>query len=286
MSFSQQTRLVYIPAQELPFPYKALPAPAFTASGLSANLGIDVNDAGLPDEPTAKAAVLATANGHLAAWDPVQQKEVWRVSHQGPWNGGVLSTAGNLVFQGTASGSFAAYAADTGRRLWSFPTQTGVMAPPITYRVADVQYVALVVGWGGTYPLLTGELAFKSGPQVNRSRLLVFTLDGKSSLPPVDDVPRPPATPPALEATPAHVERGATIYNRYCGPCHGGNAFAGGVLPDLRVSPALQNRDTWRRIVIDGILERRGMVGFGKELTPDDAEALRAYVATRARLTR
>ena len=66
--------------------------------------------------------------GRLIAWDPVQQKEAWRQEHVSPWNGGTLTTAGNLVFQGTADGRFMAYDAKTGEKLWESPIGTGVVA--------------------------------------------------------------------------------------------------------------------------------------------------------------
>ena len=62
--------------------------------------------------------------GRLIAWDPVKQKEAWRQEHVSPWNGGTLTTAGNLVFQGTADGRFIAYNATTGEKLWETPTGT------------------------------------------------------------------------------------------------------------------------------------------------------------------
>ena len=80
----------------------------------------------------AKEQILAGANGHLAAWDPLARKEVWRVQHGGPWNGGVLSTAGNLVVQGQANGEFNIYRADTGEVLWTFDAQSGIVAAPVT----------------------------------------------------------------------------------------------------------------------------------------------------------
>ena len=101
----------------------------------------------------------------------------------GPWNGGLLSTAGNLVFQGTAAGEFIAYRASDGAKLWSFATQTGVIAAPMTYTVDGRQYVSVLVGWGGVFPLVAGELAYKSGRLPNRSRLLTFALDAKATLP-------------------------------------------------------------------------------------------------------
>ena len=91
------------------------------------------------------------AFGRLLAWDPVKQKEAWRVEHVAPWNGGTLTTAGNLVFQGTADGRFVAYNATTGEKLWESPTGTGVVAAASTYMLDGKQYVSIAVGWGGVF---------------------------------------------------------------------------------------------------------------------------------------
>src|SRR5204863_6811383 len=101
----------------------------------------------------AKAAeeALASVQGRLIAWDPIAQKEVWRVERAGQSNGGVLSTAGNLVFQGTGMGDFTAVNAKTGEQLWSSPVQTGVIAAPITYEINGTQYVAIMAGSGGSW---------------------------------------------------------------------------------------------------------------------------------------
>ncbi len=112
MSFSPQTDLVYIPAQDIPFPYGD--PKAFQPNPIAFNTGIDPSILGMPQEPNAKAQVLASVRGYLKAWDPVTQKEVWRVEQPGAWNGGVLSTAGGLVFEGNAAGTFNAYSADKG----------------------------------------------------------------------------------------------------------------------------------------------------------------------------
>ncbi len=122
--------------------------------------------------------------GFLLAWDPVQQKEVWRYQYAGPWDSGIMTTAGNLVFQGNATHEFAAYRADNGDKLWSSPTQTAVLAGSMTYEVDGEQYVATLVGWGGSYAILGGGLAKISGPQRNISRLLVYKLGASGTLPP------------------------------------------------------------------------------------------------------
>jgi mono/diheme cytochrome c family protein len=133
----------------------------------------------------------------------------------------VLSTAGDLVFEGTADGHFEAYRSDTGARLWSFDAQTGVMAGPVTYTVNGEQYIAVLAGWGGVFPLATGEVSFKSGRVRNVSRMLAFKLRGKASLPPLPEVEQPVLHPPASTASAAQVQRGEKVFQRYCAACHG-----------------------------------------------------------------
>src|SRR4029077_8118660 len=122
------------------------------------------------------------ATGFLVAWDPVKQQEAWRVRYRGPWNGGALTTAGNLVVQGDATGNLNVYRADSGERLWSAPAQTAVMAGPMTYEVGGEQYLAVMAGWGGIVPLAGGREAARSGNLRNVSRVLAFKLNGTATL--------------------------------------------------------------------------------------------------------
>ncbi len=279
MSFSPQTQLVYIPAQDIPFAYGD--PKTFAANPLAFNTGIDPSILGLPDDPRVKAQVLASVRGYLKAWDPVTQKEVWRVEQPGAWNGGVLSTAGGLVFEGNAAGTFNAYSADKGAALWSFAAQTGVIAAPISYSVGGQQYVAVVVGWGGSYPLSFGEMVRKGSLEQNRSRVLAFRLGATAQLPAPPPMPVP-AKPPERFSDAAHIPTGKLVYTAYCSVCHGDSAVGGGVLPDLRWSPMLASADTWRSVVLEGSRTQNGMVSFAQVLTPDLAELVRAYVVGRA----
>ena len=112
VSFNPQTGLVYFPVLESGFAYKS--TENFHRSPLGWNTGIDDAAAGMPQIPEVKKAILGSIKAHLTAWDPVAQKEVWRAERRGPWNGGALSTAGNLVFEGTGYGQFEALRAKTG----------------------------------------------------------------------------------------------------------------------------------------------------------------------------
>jgi quinohemoprotein ethanol dehydrogenase len=282
MSFSPQTGFVYIPVQEGGFLYKGLRK--FAPSKLSLNTGMDMAAAEMPQDPKIKQAILATVKGQLLAWDPVHQKAAWKVERPRPWNGGVLSTAGNLVFEGTASGRFEAYRADNGKKLWSFDAQTGVMAGPATYTVNGKQYVAVLAGWGGVFPLATGVVARKGGEMRNISRMLVFELGGKAKLPPPPEVEPPVLNPPPMTASAATVEAGRHLYQNSCSICHGDAVVSGGVLPDLRYSSTLAGNE-WFNVVLGGLLEPHGMVSFSRQLSHRDAAAIRAYVIFRAHQT-
>lgn len=278
MAFSPETGLVYIPAQEVPFPY--VQSKNFVFRPGAWNAGVDFAAGGIPDDAAQRKAIRAMLKGRLIAWDPVAQRQRWTVEYGGPWNGGVLATAGNLVFQGTADSRFVAYSADLGKKLWSFDAQTGVMAGPISYRIDGEQYVAVMAGWGGAFAISAPFNDVTSLP--NTSRLLVFKLGGTASLPPlertVDPLPELPDTRWPAET----VANGRLHYYANCFACHG-EAAVSGLLPDLRYSPALVDKELWHSIVIDGALTDQGMVSFKPWLTDAQSEEVRAYVMGEAR---
>lgn len=279
MSYSPQTGLVYIPVQDAGFLYKS--DEHFQEKTLAFNTATDFVAAGMPQQPEVKRSILDSIKGHLSAWDPIQQKEIWRVDRTSPVNGGLLSTAGNLVFEGTAQGNLEAYRADKGEKLWSADTQSGVVAAPMTYTVNGEQYVAVVVGWGGVFPLATGEVALKSGRVQNISRVLCFKLGANAKLPPLPLLPQPQLNPPKPTASSTTVRKGEARFQRFCSSCHGDVAVSGGVLPDLRYSGTLAGSQ-WSDVVLGGLLKPYGMVSFSKELSKEDVEAIRAYVIFRA----
>lgn len=280
MSFSPKTGLVYIPVQEAAFPYAA--AKDWKPSDIGFQTGQDSAAVAMPADKAIQAGALGATTGSLTAWDPVAQKAAWKVEYPGPWNGGTLATAGNLVFQGTAGGDFNAYTADKGKKLWSFPVQSGVIAAPMTYSVKGEQYVAILVGWGGVWDIATGVLAGKSGMTRNISRLLVFKLGAKGQLAAPPALAALPLDPPPVTGSPEQIAAGANVYGRYCSVCHGDAAVAGGVNPDLRHSGTLNDEATFRSVVIDGMLQHNGMVSFKSALNAADADAIRHYVIKRA----
>jgi quinohemoprotein ethanol dehydrogenase len=283
MSFSRDTGLVYIPVHKgnYTFTHDA----TFTPSPLTTNLGI--RRAGALADPGARAAAtqatLASVGGRLIAWDPVMQREVWRVEREGAANGGVLSTAGGLVFQGTGTGEFMALDARAGTQRWSAQTQTGVIAAPISYTVDGVQYVAITVGTGGSWAMSGLQTNAKGNSLPNISRLLVYALGGAANLPPAEPRPARTLAPPPATASPAIVARGEAEYRTYCGRCHGPEGATNfGILPDLRYSAALHSSEAWAAVVLKGLMKANGMASFAPVLDGSEAEAIRAYVIAQA----
>jgi quinohemoprotein ethanol dehydrogenase len=266
MAFNSKTGLVYIPAQQVPIRY--LPLPSLPIAPIGWNLGV------------ALASLTPQDEGFLLAWDPVHQREAWRVAYKGPWNGGVVTTAGNIVAQGDAAGNFNVYRADNGEKLWSMFAQSGIIAAPSTFEVAGEQYIAVLSGWGGSYALSGGKAAAMSGNLRNVSRLLVFKLGGTNALPPLEAraiVINPPPEP----ADSASIARGEPLYDQYCSACHGEHAVGGGVVPDLRASNFL-SMDFFYNIVLDGALKDAGMASFKSALSRDDVTAIRNFVIHRS----
>ena len=99
--------------------------------------------------------------GSLKAIDPNTGETVWEYKNEAPLWGGVMATAGGLVFTGTPEGRFVAFDAETGEELWSFQTGSGIVGQPITWEQDGEQYVAVMSGWGGAVPLWGGEVAQK-----------------------------------------------------------------------------------------------------------------------------
>src|SRR5262245_28329131 len=223
MSFHPGNRLVYIPAQEVPFFFRFDPKWKYDPSAWNT----------FTDPTVLQEVPPELVSGHLLAWDPVAQKEVWRAQYGLPWNGGTLSTAGNLVFQGTAHGRFVAYRARDGAKLWEAPAGTGVIAAPITYQVDGVQYVTVMAGWGGVFALAGGDAARAAGVR-SVGRMLTYRLGGSAPPPPPADLPPPPRPSIELHARTSDVVAGGNLFHRWCATCHGVGAVGGGVLPDLR----------------------------------------------------
>jgi len=271
MSYSDAAGLVYIPATD-----RIVGAKAEVESGESGE-GLE---------------------GRLIAWDPVKQEARWSVEEQIAVNSGVLSTAGNLVFQGQGTGEFSAYAADSGKKLWSIQTKSAIDAIPVTYSVGDEQYVLTPVGWGSGSRLFAPARTMAT-PESKRGpvRLYAFKLNGKTPFPTPKIVIPPVPKPPGQPGTAEMIKKGAVLYGTFvCDGFHSpgldgtGAWIENGVIPDLRYMPPQAHKD-WNTTVLGGTHWEKGMPGFSDppkfafpnlKMTVQDADAIHAYVIEQA----
>jgi PQQ-dependent dehydrogenase (methanol/ethanol family) len=270
MSFNPTTGLVYFGSRHNAQAYIPMPAADFRPSKVGTNTGL------IRPVPPEVAAQVETRDdlkfedrGAMLGWDPVARRARWRVvDPNGAGNGGTLSTAGNLMFAGGGERQLIAYNAETGERIWHFSAQTGIAAGPIAYEMNGEQHVAVAAGRG-----------LQPYYQPNHSRLLAFKLGGSAALPPPVEYVPPELNPPPSTAAAQMIARGAAAYGQNCVQCHGNTI---GTFPDLRTSPALHSQALFDAIVRGGARAANGMASFAEAVTPEDAEAIRAYVITLA----
>ena len=279
MAYNPDLGLAYIPAQEIPQAYAE--DPRFASRPTGWNTGIDFSAGVPPIAPPEVAKMLrASLKGRLIAWDPVARKPRWTVEHENAWNGGVLSTAGGLVFQGRLTGDFSAFDAATGDKLWTHELKSGGASGPGTYMIDGEQYVTITTGWGSAFALAAG-FGYDEKVSASVGKVVTFKIGGTqeiadTGLAPIDATPKAPAF-----GSLAMISEGTVHYARNCAVCHGPLGVSSGVLPDLRWSAISGNKDAWKGVVLDGNLAANGMVSFADYLTPDEAEAIRAYVLTQ-----
>ena len=291
MSYDPGSKLAFIPTIEEPMIYlnsgkrpagliegtftvPGLPPEAYDPAALQGLFG------SLPPLESLKKGLPAPAatRGFLRALDPVTGKIVWQQPSATGWDGGVLSTAGGLVFQGDALGRLNVYAADSGRLLTRIELGSSVMAAPMSYSVRGEQYVALLAGYGGGIlgsPFPPQSAAYRYG---NGGRIIALKLGGGAVPKPAPLADVPFAEPPPRRAAASRVARGQVLYNRYCSRCH---VFGRGVLPDLRRMTAATH-ELFYAIVLDGAYAAQGMARWDDVLTRDEAEAIHAYLIEQA----
>ena len=285
MSFDQQGGVMYIPAHDIPF-FFALPE-EFAKTGIfkpvegSMIQGVAIRGS-YRNELIAKAGVLPEAKGYLKAFDPLTGETVWAVQNAAAPRagvpraflsvtvGGVLATAGGVVFQGDGLGTVSAYNTDNGERLWKFESYGAIQAPPVTYEIDGTQYAALVASANFNY--------------VNYGKLMVFAIGGETELPEPPRRDRAIPEQPPLTASAEGLARGDELYHQFCRSCHG-SAARGYRNADLRMmAPAIH--DAFQGIVREGLLRELGMDSFADTLSEADTELVRQYIISRANLDR
>jgi quinohemoprotein ethanol dehydrogenase len=220
------------------------------------------------------------SRGVLRAWNVAEHRIVWETPTATSWDGGVLATAGGVVFQGDANGNLNAYSSDSGKRLATIALGSSMLAAPMTYRVNGTQYIAIVAGYGGGGVILGAPLdpesaAYRFG---NAGRIIALKIDGPAPpLPPLRTDPPSPVPPPRPTDV-QQIAAGELLYNRYCSRCH---VMGRGNLPDLRqMQPA--THEIFSAIVLGGLYTAKGMGRFDDVLAPPDAEAIHAYLIDQA----
>jgi quinohemoprotein ethanol dehydrogenase len=275
MAYSPRTKLAYFPSYEAWLVYAL--DPNWTPKPFRSNSGWG----GYTGDALKKRLELqkegdAQEKAGLIAWDPVKQKQVWRVPLPRHGNGGVLVTGSDLVVEGTTRQTLAIFDARNGKQLWEMPTQSAPVAGPITYMLDGVQYIAVNAGWGGG----AAQIERGAGVELPRAsaRLLVFRLGGTAVLPPMkpeEEVPEPPP----LRASEAQVQKGADLFGRTCALCHGQRAIGG--VKDLR-QMTKETHAQFNDIVLGGARKDKGMGSFADILSKEDAENIHAYLIARA----
>ena len=274
MSFHPGTGLVYIPTQN--FVHYFVPDPDFEFRPGYFNTSESFPKLAATFEGFEDLSRVWCSPTGLLAWDPVGQRRVWEIGFDTGVPGGVLSTAGELVFQGNGSGVFAAYHARTGERLWSSQVGIGIMAAPVTYTVDGEQYVAVLAGVGGSVGGHATVFDYE-----NDGRVLAWKLGGKAAMPPVRKRPVARVDPPNIEATRQTLDRGRSLYASHCMRCHGIGAKASGLYPDLRHA-SRETHARWNDVVLGGIRAGSGMASFADVVDAEDARTIQAYVIERA----
>ena len=270
MAFNPKTGLVYIPAREEGMFYGQPKNWEYLNDSRTWNTATGYDS----DNKTYEDSLAGRNFGKLIAWNPVKQKEEWSVWQKSSWNAGVLTTD-DLVFQGNAEGVFSAFDASTGDKVWSYPLETGIVASPITYEVDGVQYVSILVGWGGVMGIWS-----KFTEQINPGTLYTFALGKHESIPDFPDVPEKLLVKLDFQATQEQINNGGKLFGQYCGKCHGG-----GIIPDLTYSRT-EIFESFQQIVGEGILLGLGMPNYGDRLKENEINDIKNYILSQAKSKR
>ena len=208
----------------------------------------------------------------IGAFDPITGGYKWRHELESDYNGGVVATRGGLLFHPEGTGEFSARDTNDGQLLWRYKApgtfrSTSVM----TYQVEEDQYVAT---------MMNGNRAIDLGGTV-----LVFKLDGNLDLPIPDIVQSSVPDLPDDVFSVTQISEGDDIYHAQCASCHGGIGIPNEVAivaPDLRLM-TLSSHQAMTDIVLGGSRADRGMPEFRDAVTPDQLQAIRAFIIEQAR---
>jgi quinohemoprotein ethanol dehydrogenase len=288
MAFDPRTGIVYIPAIEggaITYDptdghvYRPKQANSGNSTLFGDSLLMDPERAAEPMRPLLRkiqASGEAKSRAALKAFDPKTGKVLWEQEGSGWWDrGGVLATAGDLVFQGTDTGHLRAYDSKTGEIVKDIEVGTSIIAAPMTYAVDGVQYVAVMAAWGGGgwFAPHDTSAVVKYG---NEGRILAFKLDGgETPLPPPVSEIGPIPKPPEQTANAETIREGAQLFARSCSLCHANVAY--GLTPDLRRMPP-EIHAAFKAIVLQGALRSRGMPQWDDVLDDAQADAIHAYL--------
>jgi PQQ-dependent dehydrogenase (methanol/ethanol family) len=277
MAYSPRTGLVYIPEQEYPIAYQKRPFEGLRKGAYA--LGTFVTDATPDSELFLNAVMSELFRGYLLAWNPQTQKAAFRVQHPYIGSGGVLATAGDLVFQGVEStAGLVAFDAENGKELWKFSTQETPVAPPVSYQIDGEQYIAVAVGRGGVMGMMAPH---SDAPLPQTGRFMAFKLGAKAALPPPTrtlSYGDPPAPTTHDKET---LARGEQLFREHCIRCHQGKGASNRHIPDLRRLPR-GLYDSFESIVHDGAAETLGMPAFGHVLSKPQVGEIKAYLLVEA----
>lgn len=277
MAYNPKLNLVYIPARENASNYGHDTSWKYNKVGFGTGNGWNLAIGTDPTKPMRHDT--ATKNfprGMLIAWNPVLRKEVWRVPQTADWNGGLLATASDLVFQGTAEGDFIAYDGSNGKLLWQVNLGGGIIAPPVTYMYGGKQYISIAAGWGGGYGMKKKFAPLQTG------RVFTFVLHGNAAMPEFKKAVAQSIPQTKFTVTTGEFAQGEKLFWQYCGTCHVVNGGGGGLAPDLAYSPLAANLQSFLGIVQKGGYLPLGMPSFGDRLSEKDLENIQKYILTKA----
>ena len=278
MAFNPKLNLVYIPARENATNYGHDTSWKYNKVGFGTGNGWNLAIGTDPTKPMRyDSATKNFPRGMLIAWNPVLRKEVWRVPQQSDWNGGVLATASDLLFQGTAQGDFICYDGSNGKILWQMNLGGGIIAAPVSYMIDGKQYISIAAGWGGGYGMKQKLTPIQSG------KVFTFVLNGNAPMPEFTKAVTLTIPDTKFTATATEIAHGETLFWQYCGTCHVVNGGGGGLVPDLAYSSIAANSESILSVAHKGTYLPLGMPKFGDRLSEKDILDIQKYILTKAK---